>query len=447
MARPNLLFLFPDQWRGDWLGCAGEGIPVETPNIDTLARRGVRFAKARTNSPLCAPARACLATGARFPASGVAGGQDDLPADAVTFFRVLRDSGYAVATCGKNDLRKGAYVRGDPDASERLAALGFTHVREQAGKRDAAVMAVERKSDAYVCFLNENRATELYLGDIADRDMARKGRREVSGIASRLSRHLYTDDFCGNDALALLEELPRDAPWCLWVNFPGPHEPFDPPADLLARYDGVQFPDPVAPGRNDPTDHQSVRRAYAAMITGIDEWVGRIVDTVDARGELERTLIVFSSDHGEMLGDHGEWGKVQPYEGSLRIPLVMAGPKIERGRVSDARAELADIGATLLDATGIEVTPGIAARSLMPVLDGTRPDPEHRSHQYAALPTWRAILFDRFKAVRRSDGRFVLYDLEGASGERQDCAAGLPRTAAFLGQWLAQYPEPPAAGV
>lgn len=448
MARPpNLLLLFPDQWRGDWLGCAGTGIPVSTPHIDALAARGIRFAAARTNSPLCSTARACLATGQRYPAAGVASNQEDLPTDAPSFFRLLREAGYAVATCGKNDLRKAAYIAGAPDNAERLAAYGFTAVREHAGKRDAAVLMIEQRPDRYGRFLAGHNATDLYLRDMATRDMHRQNEHAVSGIANLLPRALYTDDFCGSDALALLGALPNDRPWALWVNFPGPHEPFDPPAALLAPYDGVRFPDPVAPGAEDRSDHQQVRRAYAAMMSGIDGWVGQILDAVAARGDAANTLTVFSSDHGETLGDHGRWGKSVPYDGALHIPLVMAGPGVGAGIVSSARAELADIAATLLDAAGIAVPPDYAARSLLPVSRGAARADELRSHQYFALANWRGVIFDQYKAVRFGDGRMVLFDRDRDPGETVDRAAALPRTAAYLGAWLARYPAPPAAGV
>ena len=448
MARPpNLLLLFPDQWRGDWLGCAGEGIPVSTPNIDALAARGVRFSEARTNSPLCSTARACLATGQRYPAAGVASNQADLPVDAPSFFRLLRDAGYAVATCGKNDLRKAAYIAGAPDAATRLASYGFTEVREHAGKRDAAVLMIQQRPDRYGHFLAGHNATDSYLRDMATRDMLRTRDDIVSGAPHLLPRTLYTDDFCGSDALALLGALPGDRPWALWVNFPGPHEPFDPPAELLAPYDGVRFPDPVAPSAEDRSDHQQVRRAYAAMMSGIDAWVGRILDVVAARGDAANTLTIFSSDHGETLGDHGRWGKSVPYDGALRIPLVMAGPGVQAGTVSPARAELADIAATLLDAAGIVTPPDYAARSLLPVSRGTVTANELRSHQYFALDDWRGLVFDQYKAVRFGDGRVVLYDRDRDPGETTDRATALPRTAAYLGAWLARYPAPPVAGV
>ncbi|MEX0810483.1 MAG: sulfatase-like hydrolase/transferase [Dongiaceae bacterium] len=448
---PNLLFLFPDQWRGDWIGCAGNDIPVKTPNIDRLASYGTRFPNARTNSPLCAPARAALATGNCYPAAGVAGGHDDLARDTPTIFARLRDAGYSVATCGKNDLRKGAYMRSAPGAGDWLAALGFTQIREHAGKRDAAVMAIENRPDPYVQFLRENNAIDAYLGDIAARDILRTQERKVSAVAHRLPRTLYTDDFCGRNALGLIAALPRTTPWFLWVNFPGPHEPFDPPDELLKSYAGTRFPDPVAPDPADPSDHQAVRRAYAAMMEGIDQWIGRIIGAVAERGELDRTIVVFSSDHGEMLGDHGKWGKAVAQEGSLRIPLVIAGPGLRRGIVSPALAELADIGATLLDAAGIapleDAPENARARSLLPMLSGRVPETRHRSHQYAALGDWRAVMHEQYKAVRWADGRVALYDLAADPGELADVAAARPAIAGALGQWLAQYPGTVADGV
>ncbi|MEX2389722.1 MAG: sulfatase-like hydrolase/transferase, partial [Phycisphaeraceae bacterium] len=365
-APPNLLFLFPDQWRWDWLGCESSPygkMPVRTPNIDALARRGVRFTRCRSNSPLCAPARACLATGMRYERCGVSGNGYDLDPERTTVFNRLRDAGYRTLTCGKNDLHKKTTWKGREGWTRLLGQYGFTDAIDQSGKLDAKQWGAVDKGGphcSYTSYLHANGQFDTYADDYQRR--AQEATHFAAAWPSPLAREHYTDDFCGRTALELLDRQPNEGPWMLWVNFPGPHDPFDPPRELQARYDGVAFPEPVAgkaehlrkDGSAVPLNHQQIRRNYAAACEGIDEWVGRIMDKVAQRGELENTVVVFSSDHGEMLGDHGRFLKNVPQEGSVHVPLIIAGPGIQKGAVSDALVELIDISATLLEAAGLE---------------------------------------------------------------------------------------------
>ena len=135
--QPNFLFLFPDQWRWDWLACAGYDIPVKTPNIDKLAARGMRFTQCRTNSPVCAPARAALATGMRYQNCGVPGNGFNLDTTRDTFFKHLRNSGYRVAASGKTDLQKHGKWKGLDGWTTAMGQLGFTQAVNQAGKHDS----------------------------------------------------------------------------------------------------------------------------------------------------------------------------------------------------------------------------------------------------------------------------------------------------------------------
>lgn len=119
-----------------------------------------------------------------------------------------------------------------------------------------------------------------------------------------MTNEAHSDGFTATQALRFLEDWPVDPanPWLLWVNFPGPHQLFDPPADVAALYRDTAFPDPVDPlGPEDGNDHQAIRRAYAALCTNIDTWIGAILNQLDQRGEADRTLVVFAADHGEVL--------------------------------------------------------------------------------------------------------------------------------------------------
>jgi arylsulfatase A-like enzyme len=422
MKNPNILFLFPDQWRHDFLGNHESGVPVRTPHLDSLAKRGTRFTQCRTNAPLCAPARACLALGVRRRHCGViANGQDTDPSRS-TIFNRLQESGYWTATCGKNDLHKGSNDFHASGWSNRLADYGFDAAIDQRGKANVfkAYNREPRGEGPYMQYLEERGLLETYVDDYRHRrDLHTES--YLAAWPTPLERCHYIDDFCGRSALELLDRTPDDQPWFLWVNFPGPHGPMDAPADLFERYREVDLP-PVFNG-GDGIDHESLRRLYAAACEGLDEWCGRIIEAAGKRDNGRGTIIIFASDHGEMLGDHGLWGKRYWRESSVRVPLIVAGPGIAEGTVTGALAELIDIGATVLDYAGAESTPGQEARSLRPVLEESIQ--EHRDFQISDLGDWRLATNGRFKIVRDSTGEHV-FDLLVDPEETLDLAPCQP---------------------
>ncbi len=421
MSQPNILFLFPDQWRTEWFGALG--LPVRTPNLDRLAARGLRFDQCRTNSPLCAPSRSCLSSGLRFRACGVRDNTVNLDPRLPNCWQALRTAGYRVATCGKNDIHKGDKAWSDTGWVQQLGRLGFTEAREHAGKHDAG-SKLQRGTPCLYGSLLRQAGRDVEYGTLL--------KQQVS--EHTLPRRLYTDDVCGEQALTLLTDLPTGAPWCLWVNFPGPHEPFDPPAELARRYDGVAFPPPVDPAADD-RDHQRIRRNYAAMMEGIDEWCGRILDAIERRGELDDTIVIFSSDHGEMLGDHGRFGKSVAYDAAVRVPLIVAGPQVRTGR-SDALVELCDLAPTLTALGGVDPPASWHGRSLLPILHdagaGAAADAAHRPHQIMELGAWEAITDGRLKLVRHADGRRQVFDLATDPSECRDLSAAAPAALAAL---------------
>ena len=159
---------------------------------------------------------------------------------------------------------------------------------------------------------------------------------------------------------------------------------------------------------DDPDGILRRRRYYAAMIENIDRQVGRLVRAVAERGELENTIILYSSDHGEMLGDHDRWGKGVWYEPSVGIPLIVAGPGVGERVVSDALVSLHDLAATLIDYAGSAPLPGMDALSLRPLLEGRTA--EHRSHITGGLQRWQMVLDRRFKLVLGAGESPLLYD-------------------------------------
>lgn len=426
--QPNFLFLFPDQWRWDWLGCAGYGIPVQTPNIDALAALGMRFTQCRTNSPVCAPARAALATAMRYHKCGVPGNGFNLDTTSDTYFKHLRDAGYRVAATGKTDLQKHGKWKGLDGWTTAMGQLGFTQTVNQAGKHDAINAGTDKPQDPYMAFLHRHNLQHVHADDYQRRGQVAHQNRNghdmrIDPTPSPLTSEHHTDDFCGRAAQNYLQQWAVGEPWYLWVNFPGPHEPYDPTVAQLARYESVTFANPVEPGPVD-NDHQAIRRAYAAMITGIDDWVGRLVAEIERRGELDNTYIIFASDHGEMLGDHGRWNKGVAYEPSVHVPLVIAGPGIETG-CSDALVELIDLAATITDLAGLAIPQTWDARSLRCLLLDN-PSSAHRDVQVSQLKDW-AMLFDgRYKLVRTDQMPDELFDLANDENECCNLAGKMP---------------------
>ncbi len=415
--QPNILFIVADQHRWDWLNCAGYDVPVRTPNVDALAHRGVLFNQCRCTSPLCAPSRASLATGMRPHRTNVPDNAHDLDTSADTFMKRLSNAGYRVAATGKTDLHKATPGNGLDGWTPRMGELGFTDCIDQAGKWDAVTHGQDDPKDPYMKSLHDVGLVKLHADDY----YKRRADFENACWASPLDREHHTDEFCGRSTLKLLADFPRDQPWFCQVNFPGPHEPFDPPGDVLTLYDDVTFAEPVNAGQDKPRDHQGFRRAYAAMIEYIDEWVGQLIEAVDARCELDRTFIIYTSDHGEMLGDHGLWSKTQPHDPSVRVPCVIAGPGVQRDQRSDALIELSDFAALFVELAGQPVPNTWDARSFLPVLRG-----ESSTHRDVTVSmqigrNWKLITDGRWKLVE-NNGMMHLYDLQNDPHETCDIA-------------------------
>ena len=222
------------------------------------------------------------------------------------------------------------------------------------------------------------------------------------------------------------------------MNFSGPHPYFDACRELLDRYDGVAFPEPVGAPPS-PHDHQAIRRSYAAKIEGIDDWIGWIRDAVERRGESDRTLFAFAADHGEMLGEQGLWDKGQPHDGSVRVPLAVSGPGVDPGRWSDAPVEVIDLAATFVEAAGAEPPSGWDSRSLWPLLSGsarrTRPVAE------SAFGEWRLRTDGRWKLIERAAAAPELYDLWNDPAERHDVAHRHPRIVDRLKSTRGRHPS------
>jgi arylsulfatase A-like enzyme len=400
---PNLLLLFPDQWRFDWLG-TNPAVPVRTPNVDGLAARGVRFTKAVCASPLCAPSRACLAAGKEYDRCRVPDNGENFPLDQTTYYELLRDAGYQVIGCGKFDLHKATEDWG-LDGKRLLPEWGFSDGVDNAGKFDAIRSGAKEPKDPYMGYLHQHELVQVHVDDFKKRG----GKDSYANTEpTPLPDHAYCDNWIGERGLELLRNAPADKPWHLQVNFTGPHDPLDATAGMLEPWRSVEgFP---AANRNTqfpPEKHQAMRQNYSAMCANLDAWVGRFLEEVEKRGELENTIVVFSSDHGEMLGDQNRWKKRVPYQASVGVPLIAAGPGVKAQGASDALVSVMDLAATFLDYAGVAIPADMDSRSLRPVLEGAQA--EHREHLRSGLEPWRMVTDGRWKLVRGFDEKIESY--------------------------------------
>lgn len=447
--RPNLLLVFPDQLRPDWTALAPNA-RVRTPNLVRLAEEGTEFTRAFCPSPLCAPSRACLATGRAYGRAGVATNKQMLADGVETVYQRLRDAGYRVGSVGKLDLRKPAYSWG-PDGQHRVGLRhyfrewGFTDGLDSEGKGDSLKGGTRLRDPIgpYMKMLQDRGGDHLrnYVQWRVNRRAADRPIPNYSyTVPVQLPDELYNDNWVGRAALDQLENFPHTQPWFLQVNFPGPHAPMDVTPAMAEWYRATEFSAPYGPTELTAAEHQAARRNYSAMVENIDRWLGRYLAALEQRGELHNTLVIFSSDHGEMLGDHGRWGKTVPFQASVGVPLVVRGPGVRRGRQQGAVSTL-DLTATFLDYAQADPLGGMDSRSLRQVLQTGRPGVAIATAGYGS---WRLVSDGRYKLIRgfdptqgagddddaaaanpirQSAGKILLYDLENDPRELNDLAA------------------------
>jgi choline-sulfatase len=432
-SRPNILLLMADQWRYDYLGSAGAEF-LRTPNLDRLAERGMLFTHCCTNSPVCAPARIALATGLQPTRLGALDNHSFLPHTVPTYYQRLRDRGYRVGCVGKLDLAKPDGYNGRYGDRPCVFGWGFTHPEECEGKMHAG--RKPHPQGPYTYWLQE----QGLLGRFHEDYTARQARGWIIGAShdSVLPTEAFEDVYIGRRAVEWIENVPDDFPWHFFVSFVGPHDPFDPPTEYAERHRRADVPEPIeisaAPRcrrveqrrrEHDREEVRRTRRQYGAAIEVIDDQVGRILDALERRGLADGTIVLFSSDHGEMLGDHGLYTKSVAYEAALRVPLIVAGPGIEPQRTSDRLIELIDLNPTLCELAGLAPQEDIDARSICPLLRGEAR--RHRSEIVSALRGLRCIRTGRYKLIDNYNDIPELYDLQEDPHELTNAAADHPK--------------------
>ena len=431
MDAPDILLVFPDQWRGDCLGHLGHPLAV-TPYLDQLAVEGTSFRRAYSPSPTCVPARACLATGLRPWRCGRLGYQDHQPWPyRHTLMHRLRDAGYHTACVGKTHFHP-----------MRLA-LGFEQVRAY----EASVREPDYESDYHRWLRSETG------GRVTDPAMDRNPNALPVEIWEHDER-LHNTRWTADQALEVLETRDPTRPLFMQVAFHRPHVPFDPPRrhyQLLRERPlppvpvGTWVDDPetevtrahAGGGRLRQADLDAIRYAYHANLAFIDEQVGRLLWWLRRRGRP--TWLVFCSDHGELLGDHHRMFKSCFYEGSARVPLVVRPPDGwdgPRGQVRDELVDLTDLLPTCCAAAGIPLEPAVDGRDLTPLVRGESPAwRDHLHGEHHAGEGWECVVGTRYKYLWESrSGREQLFDLEADPQELHDLAAD-PAHAGTLATW------------
>lgn len=431
MKKPNILFIMTDQQRWDAMGCSGGW--VQTPNLDRIADEGLRFTNCVTNAPLCIPARVCLATGLYPHNTGIWDNIPyNMPATTPTWMQAIRAAGYRTSLFGKTHLHKGRDLR---DGIDLVHAYGLDDVDEITGPRGS--MRVRSNMT--------DRWDHLGLWKAYNEDYRERFSQKPHLVRpSALPLEHYADVYVGQQAKAYLSAYDRPEPWFCWVSFGGPHEPWDAPEPYASMYEPRNMPAPVPrpakqPGRPQglldakmdhpstltPNDVAALRANYAGNVTLIDDQIGSLLETIDARGELDQTVIAFVSDHGEMNGDYGLLYKGHFLNGAVRVPLLLRTPDTAAsplaGTVSDCPVEWFDVGPTLVDLADGELEHVHFAKSLRPLLY----DPQHEHRSYAISELLGEIMYlDRKWKMSLNDQGipYLLFDLENDVQETNNLA-------------------------
>ena len=402
MKRPNLLLITTDQQNAEIMACAGNPV-VRTPHLDRLAREGALFAEAYTPHPVCTPARTSILTGQTAARHGVGYNihlREDRPdpphwtglaAEALPFPELLRRQGYRTALFGKLHTKQ---------AGDRN--FGFQTLRLAEGKGQFVEFGTA--PDHYRAHLRQKG-----YPDSAWRTWEAPGYPERGWTPSPLPVEDYIDTWTATEALRWLGD--GDGPFFAWVSFSGPHTPWDPPAPYDRMYDPDQIPEPARregeleekhpdwvdciaqtvpatppfsrDNRRQPGIANAYRRfsdrqrremlaAYYGQISLIDAQVGRLLEHLDERGLGEDTLVIFTTDHGDYLGNNWAFFKYgAQYDSLSRIPFLLRWPaRVPPGARCASIVSLVDIAPTMLDAAGIEGVDPMDGTSLLPLLAG-----------------------------------------------------------------------------
>lgn len=425
MSRPNIVVIMADQLAPQFTGAYGHTV-ARTPHLDTLAARGMRFDAAYCNSPLCAPSRFAFMSGQLISRIAAYDNASELRASVPTFAHYLTSLGYHTGLSGKMhfvgpDQKHGFQDRVTTDIYP--ADFAWTPDWEAPDERiDKWYHNMQTVKESGVAVATFQTDYDDEVGFAARRWLIDRGRARAAG---------------------------DDRPFALVASFIHPHDPYVAKPEWWDLYadDEIDMPEHViAPEDQDPfsrrlmdgieasyvplTEEETrrARRAYMANVSYFDSKIGELAHTLEQMGELANTIVIVTADHGDMLGERGLWYKMNFFEHSARVPLVMAGPGVEQGTVGNA-CSLVDLLPTFLEIAGGELDmlgEPIDGRSLMPLARGEADPVDEAIGEYCAEMTAHPVLM-----IRRGDLKYIhcdgdppqLYDLGNDPGERRNLAS------------------------
>jgi arylsulfatase A-like enzyme len=421
MNRPNIVLIYTDQQRWDTISALGNPL-IETPNLDRLCRTGTAFDHAFVNCPVCMPSRMSMLSG-RYPAAlGIANNGIEMPDDIECIQHILGRYDYRTANIGKLHFRNHAsYNRDHRDPHPSYGFETMINSDEPGCYDDAYIKWVERH-DPSALELCRSDTPPAWTGE----PVHHHPRDVPNPYVFRGPEHLSHTAFVADEACDYIRRHADDRFFCI-AGIYAPHCPINPPQRFVDMYDAADMPLPVRREGENFIDRETgkpvsddqwrkVKAYYYALVSHIDDQVGRIISTIEELGLRENTLIVFTADHGENLGDHGLVAKGQAYDSSSRVPLVFSMPgTVAQDRVSHEIVEAVDIVPTFLDLTGVQQPREMRGMSLYPnIADPDRPggqsaktgrSPAARESAFIELGSEQ--LGRHYKAVRTKEYLYV----------------------------------------
>ena len=378
--RPNVLFITTDHLRYDTLGYTGDPV-MQTPAIDALSEKSMRFSNCFVQNPVCSPSRATFMTG-RYPKNhGVRWNGAKLNENEITMVEAFKKQGYTTASVGKHGIGQERFRK----RVDHLDASGLRRGWKEQPDGDYTVTD-PNPFEQYVRDRGYEYKTGYALPDF---------RKNLGAVPSKLPEDCHIDAYVGMKSIEYLEGLETDDPFFLWVGFLGPHHPYVPSGRFADMYDPDTMP-PFQQAKDDiakkPPEYglyfkaehhkyrgfdqasdetfRKMKAAYYGMVSQIDWQVGLILETLKKKGVADNTIVVFLSDHGEFMGDHGIPAKA-PFllDCMLHIPCLIAVPGRDAGDC-DALIETVDLFPTLAHLAGIDAPECVQGLDLVPVMDG-----------------------------------------------------------------------------
>ncbi|GAB5491658.1 MAG: sulfatase [Phototrophicaceae bacterium] len=436
MQRPNILLLYVDQMRWDALGANGN-TEVQTPNLDRLAQQGTNFKHHFVQHPLCMPSRVSMLSGQYPTTLGITHMGVPVPEKLPILPTFLKRSGYYTANIGKLHFQP----HPNRDHRDLHPAYDFDHIEisDEPGVYEDAYRAwarAKKPQQMDLLSIGLPPATKVWYDLMGETDGVVHPSDEAREDFDHTKVFRADDDmthsaFVAEQTQTFLRQNTGQKPFLCIAGFYSPHAPMVVPQKYLDLYDKDSLSLPNYPpeinaqrpqeGMFSDAHIRDIKHGYYAMISEVDYYVGQILETLEQVDLADNTIVVFTSDHGEWLGDHSRFSKGYPADDSAsRVPLIIRLPKQSNGYSVNTIVQAIDIVPTLLDSVALQIPTHLQGKSLLPLLKGEAYTP----HQSALVEGtgWKNIRTERFRYLIHADGSESLWDIENDAGEYVDCA-------------------------